>query len=560
MYTTMSARLNLDEEVRLYSTNAEREKYGLLATLFGIIVALEYLERAYYKTMLKLVNDDVPSIEQFMSRYRVGVPATIEHSSEAGPETAKWVAETTQNFITFVDALKLRMRAKDQLHPILQELVTSYARFKGSKDWEGRSKMVGWWVAETIVLFVLVPDELGYAQADHPERDEGFRRAHRRTSETVHNPFRDRYAVSPPTPPPEFPRTAASQTAASDASHPQPTNDVEPSQRSEQSEASGPSLTTESTMPSERSMNDLLTEELPPAYTPAPNVYEGEATLELGPRRPFQQPAQVPPQNHSIHRPPWVSPQETGSSSWSAFPGGLHRESPSIFTRPAPPPVHPSLQNGGPPQLPSRPLSDFARDFYTAGADMSTGVLGGPSSQYQGETHGAPSSSSTRYAPPPGEPPNRSGKGAPPSPVSPADDPTSDDARPTETPVPGHPLLRHGKILVYPRDYECPKCRNTGYKNYDPSHPCSRCWDKSAGPRTLVLGCANGVKLVAHIPAKTAPEVPGTSSFPAPARRIAVRASLAFAGLESFPFSFYVSTATQAPPRASSPSLVGAYP
>lgn len=49
-----------------------------------------------------------------------------------------------QNFITFVDALKLRMRAKDQLHPILQELVTSYARFKGSKDWEGRSKMVGW--------------------------------------------------------------------------------------------------------------------------------------------------------------------------------------------------------------------------------------------------------------------------------------------------------------------------------------------------------------------------------------------------------------------------------
>ena len=79
--------------------------------------------------MLKLVSDDVPSIEQFMSRYRVsitllwtpflshfthithfpkmdhpaalhrlqvGVPATVEHSSEAGPETGKWVAETTQ--------------------------------------------------------------------------------------------------------------------------------------------------------------------------------------------------------------------------------------------------------------------------------------------------------------------------------------------------------------------------------------------------------------------------------------------------------------------------------
>lgn len=107
-----------------------------------------------------------------LHRLKVGVPATVEHSSEAGPETGKWVAETTQvrsscapphsqrkgcsrinadaphlpiqGFITFMDALKLRLRAKDQLHPLLQELVTGYARFKGSKDWEGRSRMVGW--------------------------------------------------------------------------------------------------------------------------------------------------------------------------------------------------------------------------------------------------------------------------------------------------------------------------------------------------------------------------------------------------------------------------------
>ncbi|KAF9465299.1 vacuolar protein sorting-associated protein 28 [Collybia nuda] len=170
-----SLTISLDEEVRLYTNNAEREKYNLLATLFGITVALDYLERAFvrdsitaaeyspactrliaqYKTMLKLVGDSVPSIEEFMKRYRmdhpaalhrlkVGVPATVEHSSEAGPETGKWVAETTQSFITFMDALKLRLRAKDQLHPILQDLVTGYARFKGSKDWEGRSRMVGW--------------------------------------------------------------------------------------------------------------------------------------------------------------------------------------------------------------------------------------------------------------------------------------------------------------------------------------------------------------------------------------------------------------------------------
>jgi ESCRT-I complex subunit VPS28 len=45
----MSFALNLDEEVRLYSTNAEREKHETLATLFGIIVALDYLERAYVR-------------------------------------------------------------------------------------------------------------------------------------------------------------------------------------------------------------------------------------------------------------------------------------------------------------------------------------------------------------------------------------------------------------------------------------------------------------------------------------------------------------------------------
>lgn len=43
------ASINLDEEVRLYTNNTEREKYNLLATLFGIIVALEYLERAYVR-------------------------------------------------------------------------------------------------------------------------------------------------------------------------------------------------------------------------------------------------------------------------------------------------------------------------------------------------------------------------------------------------------------------------------------------------------------------------------------------------------------------------------
>ena len=45
----MSPTISLDEEARLYQTNSEREKYESLATLYGIIVALEYLERAYVR-------------------------------------------------------------------------------------------------------------------------------------------------------------------------------------------------------------------------------------------------------------------------------------------------------------------------------------------------------------------------------------------------------------------------------------------------------------------------------------------------------------------------------
>lgn len=169
------AVVNLDEEVRLFTSNAERERLDELATLYGLVTSLDYLERAYvrdsitqaqygpactrllaqYKTIMKLVGDAVPSLETFMSEYRmdcpaaayrlkVGVPATVEHSSEEGVDSAKWIAETTQNFITFLDALRLKLRAKDQLHPLLTELMSSYTRFKASSDWEGRPKIVHW--------------------------------------------------------------------------------------------------------------------------------------------------------------------------------------------------------------------------------------------------------------------------------------------------------------------------------------------------------------------------------------------------------------------------------
>ena len=61
---TMTTHLNLDEEARLYTTNAEREKYSLLATLFGIIVSLDYLERAYVRDSVTAAEYVFPAVSR----------------------------------------------------------------------------------------------------------------------------------------------------------------------------------------------------------------------------------------------------------------------------------------------------------------------------------------------------------------------------------------------------------------------------------------------------------------------------------------------------------------
>lgn len=115
-----SMSFNLDSEVRLSSTNADRERLDELATLYGLIVSLDYLERAYvrdsitstqyvsphplpkssrmtdgdvlyryapacsrlltqYKSVMKLVGDSVVSLEAFMQEYRVRPPNASKH-------------------------------------------------------------------------------------------------------------------------------------------------------------------------------------------------------------------------------------------------------------------------------------------------------------------------------------------------------------------------------------------------------------------------------------------------------------------------------------------------
>ena len=140
---------------------------------------------------------------------------------------------------------------------------------------------------------------------------------------------------------------------------------------------------------------DDLNAEAPPAYTPSADPDQGESTLEVGPRRPFQ-PSRRPPQQHHNTTPNqnpqggWLSPQQNGypygfsqsspnihqqpsgsTSTWSAYPGQQQRVPQQYAPSPLPPPRHPSLSHSrSQSEISSTPAtvqSEFARDFYAAG-------------------------------------------------------------------------------------------------------------------------------------------------------------------------------------------------
>ncbi|KAF8192128.1 hypothetical protein BJ912DRAFT_277214 [Pholiota molesta] len=287
------------------------------------------------------------------------------------------------------------------------------------------------------------------------------------------------------------------------------------------------------TPPPRLAADDFAVEE-PPPYTARPSPMAGETIIEQGPRRPFQ-PVPSPQQ-------PQVAPTPTGSSyfsspgppsspgrsggllqhlsnslnnvvdiinantsqgtmsgryapgaqqqhpGWSGYPG-RQTQPPTPYAPPAhPPPSSSSLRVAPPPRHPSSPArsvspsasSEFARDFYAAGAAEPAAQPG--------------------YAPPPGPPPPP--PRPPPGPLGhstptpsapsefardfyaagPSEPPIPDDGRPTTSPVVGHPLLKDGKILVYPKRHECDKCHNVGYKGSDPQRPCKKCWNRYAKP------------------------------------------------------------------------------
>lgn len=190
----------LYEEVPLFDNNTtsqEKETIENVADVYSIIIALDHIEKAYlrdsissnhytqsvnkllaqYRTYMNMedVANHVGDLHQFKEKYNIiasnaitrlerGIPVTVEHAIDddqgtsngdksAGSESgnnknsgkynAKNVAEATGNFITVMDALKLNYRAKDQLHPLMAELLLSINRVT-NQDFENRSKLIEW--------------------------------------------------------------------------------------------------------------------------------------------------------------------------------------------------------------------------------------------------------------------------------------------------------------------------------------------------------------------------------------------------------------------------------
>lgn len=84
-----------------------------------------------------------------------------------GGTSGTLILEATQDFITFLDALRLGLLAKDQLHPLLTDVIQSVNKVT-DRDFESRGKIVQWLIT---LNQMKATEELSEAQARELELD-----------------------------------------------------------------------------------------------------------------------------------------------------------------------------------------------------------------------------------------------------------------------------------------------------------------------------------------------------------------------------------------------------
>lgn len=187
------------QEVKLSTTNAERDLNDSLAEIYSIIITLDALEKAYLKDSIteadytgtcsrllkqyksNLANETVArafgDLDSFakewqvrhgschydcavlmcfqmecpraIERLRVGIPATVEQGSSHNAAQqgdfadATLVVNATETFITLLDAIKIGLVEKDTLHPLLVEIIQAVNKVT-DKDFDSKGKIVQW--------------------------------------------------------------------------------------------------------------------------------------------------------------------------------------------------------------------------------------------------------------------------------------------------------------------------------------------------------------------------------------------------------------------------------
>lgn len=212
--------------------------YDTLAEIFLILPTLEVVEKAFLKdyitdkekytaTCTRLINQyqllvknllddhrqlvsdilgadvDSDSLPERLStkfrlqcplavkRLTVGFPATIqslqslstqdntpEPGATSGTTNQRLIAQVTGNFITVMDAIKLNYNTKQQLHPLLSELVINLNELPGENErgveFSGKLKLVNWLIKLNNLTGTLESDDLDAFLADVDTAYKGF--------------------------------------------------------------------------------------------------------------------------------------------------------------------------------------------------------------------------------------------------------------------------------------------------------------------------------------------------------------------------------------------------
>ncbi|KAG7213256.1 hypothetical protein KM043_002556 [Ampulex compressa] len=107
-----------------------------------------------YRAAFKQVqSDQFPTIDAFARAFRLDCPAALERIKEDRPitikddkgNTSKCIADIVSLFITLMDKLRLEIKAMDQLHPDLRDLMDTMNRLSIlPSDFEGKEKVAEW--------------------------------------------------------------------------------------------------------------------------------------------------------------------------------------------------------------------------------------------------------------------------------------------------------------------------------------------------------------------------------------------------------------------------------